>query len=110
MVFCVLPPYQKVLLKKILRAQLVARMWFNAGQAEPNFGLDPTNFGWRMVDGCFYPDWNSCSALPRSEDLETFISEREKKEKDADKHKIDGVEAEWTDSDDDEEEEDLDEL
>ena len=86
MVDCgLLPPCQKVLLKKILRAQLVARMWFNADQAEPNFGLDPTNFGWRMVDGCFHPDWYSGSALPRSKDLETFISERETKEKDADK-------------------------
>ena len=71
--------------------------------------LEPTEFGWRMVDGCFHPDWYSGPACPRSEDLQTFISEREKKEKD-DADTIDVVEAEWTDSSDDEVEEEVEDL
>ena len=95
-----LPPCQKVIMKKMLRAQLVSRMWFNADEAEPNLGLEPTEFGWRMVDGCFHPDWYSGPALPRSEHLQTFISEREKEEEE-DADTIDVMEAEWTDSSDD---------
>ena len=44
-----LPPCQKVLMKKILRAQLVARMWFNADEAEPNFGFG--TYGIRLAHG-----------------------------------------------------------
>ena len=42
-----LPPCQKVLHQKILRAQYVSQVWSKAAEKNPSESLCPANYGWR---------------------------------------------------------------
>ena len=51
-----LPPCQKVLHQKILRAQYVSQVWSKAAEKNPSESLCPANYGWRRkeIDGSGY--------------------------------------------------------
>jgi hypothetical protein len=39
-------------------------MWGNADSTNPTDGLDPVNYGWKMENGCFVPDWFEGPLMP----------------------------------------------
>ena len=71
-----LPPCQNVLNFKILRSQMVTRMWYNADQPNPSIDLDPLKFGWIKVDDALYPKWYEGSPLPSAAELESLYEIR----------------------------------
>ena len=64
-----LPPCKKVLHKKIQRSQMIAIVWFNADQPNPNEGLDPADYGWYKAGHSFVPKWYDGPPLPTANDL-----------------------------------------
>ena len=70
-----LPPDQKSLEMKILRANLISHSWINCtnGQYEQ---LDPCSYGYKVENGICVPLWFAGDALPSEEDInETEVEE-----------------------------------
>ena len=64
-----LPPDEKSLHMKILRANLVSDSWVNC--LHPNYQyLDPLQYGWKMENGALEPLWYTGSALPNKDELD----------------------------------------
>lgn len=61
-----LPPCAKTLLNHIKRAQYVARMWRRADETNPTGDVSPTDYGWRLSQNCFEPEWFPGSSVPES--------------------------------------------
>ena len=61
-----LPPDQKSLTMKILRAHLVSHSWVNC--LDCNYqSLDPPSNGWIFVNGALQPLWYEGASLPNEE-------------------------------------------
>ena len=50
-----LPPCSKTLDQHIKRAQFVAKMWKMADKAEPLYGENATDSGWKEIDNSYHP-------------------------------------------------------
>ena len=50
----------------IHRAQYVTSLWCAAATTQPTRGMEPTNYGWRMVNGYLTPQWFEGESLPTS--------------------------------------------
>ena len=61
-----LPPCAKTLQNHLKRAHYVAKMWKRADQAHPTSRTNPANYGWKLTENCFQPDWFSGSSVPES--------------------------------------------
>jgi hypothetical protein len=61
-----LPPCTKTLANQIKRAQYVARMWRRADQTDPTVGASPTDYGWKLTQKGFEPEWYPGSSVPES--------------------------------------------
>ena len=61
-----LPPCEKTLLNHIKRAQYVARMWKRADETNPTRNASPTDYGWKLSQNCFEPDWFQGISIPQS--------------------------------------------
>ena len=61
-----LPPCAKTLFNHIKRAQYVARMWKKAGESNPTGDASPTDYGWKLNQNYFEPDWFRGSSVPES--------------------------------------------
>lgn len=79
-----LPPCSKTVDKKLQRAHLISMIWGNADSAHPGEGLDPQNFGWKEIDGCYAPEWFSGPPMPgdlfqedEDEEQEEYIEDYE---------------------------------
>lgn len=59
-----LPPCAKTVNKKLQRAHYVSILWGKADLAHPRDGLDPLNYGWKEINGCYIPEWFTGPALP----------------------------------------------
>ena len=61
-----LPPCAKTLGNHMKRAHYVARIWKRADQTDPTGGASPTDYGWKLSQNCFEPDWYPGSSVPES--------------------------------------------
>ena len=69
-----LPPDQKPLTNKILRAHLVSHGWVNC--LDFNYqSLDPLSNGWIFVDGALQPLWYERTLLPNKEQIQNYLLE-----------------------------------
>ena len=59
-----LPPCQKVLQQKILRAQYVSQVWSKAADKNPSEGLCPSQYGWKKEENRWKWVWYIGSAVP----------------------------------------------
>ena len=41
-------------------------MWKRADQVDPTCGSSPTDYGWKLTENSFEPDWYPGSSLPES--------------------------------------------
>ena len=77
-----IPPDQKSLNMKILRSTYVAHCMVNCLNSK-YIPLDPSNFGWTLVDDSWKPVWFEGNALPGDED-EFFENENDDSEESGD--------------------------
>lgn len=59
-----LPPCQNVLLQKIARCNYVTYLWKHADKRDPLENMQPTDHGWKDVDGIYMPIWFTGSQMP----------------------------------------------
>ena len=61
-----LPSWAKTFFNHIKRAQYVARMWKSTDETNPTGDASPTDYGWKLNQNCFEPDWFQRSSVPES--------------------------------------------
>ena len=59
-----LPPCKNVLMQKIARCNYVTYLWKHADMKDPLENMEPTDHGWREVDGVYLPVWFTGSQMP----------------------------------------------
>ena len=59
-----LPSCAKTVSNKLQRAHYVTIIWGNADNPNPDYNLEPLQFGWKEDRGCYTPDWYSGATLP----------------------------------------------
>jgi hypothetical protein len=59
-----LPPCKNVLMQKIARCNYVAYLWKHADMRDPLENMQPTDHGWKEVDGVYLPLWFTGSQMP----------------------------------------------
>ena len=59
-----LPPCKNVLVQKLARCNYVAYLWKHAHLRDPLEDIQPTDHGWKKVNGVFVPLWFTCSQMP----------------------------------------------
>jgi hypothetical protein len=59
-----LPPCKDVMLQKFARSNYVAYLWKHAERKDPLDHMDPTDHGWKEVDGLFAPVWFTGPQMP----------------------------------------------
>ena len=59
-----LPPCARTVARKLQRAQYVSVIWGTADSPYPGRGLDPLDFGWKLNNGVYVPDWFEGPAIP----------------------------------------------
>ena len=70
-----LPPDQKSLTMKILRAHLVGHSWVNCLDYSYQ-SLDILSNGWVFVDGALQPLWYEGTSLPSKEQIQNYFRKR----------------------------------
>ena len=101
-----LPPCSNVLMQKIARCNYVAYLWKHANLRDPLENIQPTDHGWKEVDGVYVPVWFTGSQIPavlsETMEQEDVVDEDEDDGDDMDGFTDDESEDE-TDSEDDRE-------
>ncbi|KAG1684708.1 hypothetical protein GQR58_009314 [Nymphon striatum] len=59
-----LPPCKDVLVQKLARCNYVAYLWKHANLRDPQENIQPTDHGWKEVNGIFLPVWFTGSQMP----------------------------------------------
>ncbi|KAG1693768.1 Peripheral-type benzodiazepine receptor-associated protein 1 [Nymphon striatum] len=59
-----LPPCKDVLVQKLARCNYVAYLWKHANLRDPLENIQPTDYGWKEVNGIFLPVWFTGSQMP----------------------------------------------
>jgi len=59
-----LPPCKNVLMQKLARCNYVAYLWKHAHLRDPLENIQPTDHGWKEVNGDFVPLWFTGSQMP----------------------------------------------
>jgi len=82
-----LPPCKNVPLQKLARCNYVAYLWKHAHLRDPLQNIQPTDHGWKEVNGAFVPIWFTGSQTPNvlSETMEPEdVTDRDEDEDDDD--------------------------
>lgn len=61
-----LPPCIKTLGNHTKRDQYVARIWKRDDQLDPTGGSSPADYGWKLSENGFEPEWYPSSLVPDS--------------------------------------------
>ena len=61
-----LPPCSRTLRNHIKRSSYVTKMWKNAHEPIPTSGNNPLDYGWKLTDDCYQPDWFSGYQIPEN--------------------------------------------
>ena len=74
-----LPPCKDVLIQNMARCNYVAYLWKHAHLRDPQDKIQPTDHGWKEVNGIFLPVWFTGSQIPTilSETIEPDEDENE---------------------------------
>lgn len=89
-----LPPCARTLHKKIQRAHFISNVWGNADSPYPDQGMNPVDFGWKLNNGFYIPEWFLGPHLPN--DILLEVEDHQSNEPDVEPE-VDDSELPWSD-------------
>ena len=83
----------------------VARMWKRVDETSPTDDASPTDYGWKLNQNCFEPDWFQGSSVPESLTSEpTSLADANSGEATSSDEEESELDEAWSDSDENDEE------
>ena len=77
-----MPPCSTVLYQQILRDCLISASWIHAHQSSPP-DMNPSDYGFELIDGKYYPKWNDGDISPPSIESITITEDNDEDDNDS---------------------------